>query len=262
MKKQNKGYVHLSTEGEITTEFMERLWTPNEGRLTNTEGRVLLKVDLNYKNNHTFSNGVTISLQRKYENFDRKYTEPVHGEVISGGGLPKGVLMLFHHNGCREENEVLNSGQLSGEQIASDIKIFSVLEEDCFAWKVPDGEWQPTSTFDFAYRVFIPYKGPIHGIEPTLCKDTLYMRTGEYAGFVVRTIKACDYEIVFREPSTGQEARIIRCRPNGDERTKREEEVIAIDHSLTKKVKEGLVHVGLSKSDAKPINEYINETVH
>lgn len=225
--------------------------------LTHVENRLILKVDLNYKNNHTFANGVTISLQRRFENFDRKYTEPVSGEVISGNGIPKGALILFHHNGCREENEILNHGQLSGKEIASDIKFFSVPEEDCFAWKMADGEWQPTNTFDFALRCFVPYNGVIQGIEPTLIKDCLYMRTGEYAGQVVRTLKACDYEVVFREPSTGQESRLIRCRPNGDERTNREAEVIALDHGLTKKLNAGQILVGLTKSNAKPLNEYI-----
>jgi hypothetical protein len=224
-------------------------------KLAHVERRVLLKVDLNYKNNHTFSDGTTISLQRKYDNFDRKYTEPVSGTVVSGEGIPKGALILFHHNGTREENEVLNHGQLSGKEIASEIKYFSVLEEDCFAWKT-DGEWQPTSIYDFALRVFVPYNGPIHGIEPTLLKDTLYMRTGEYAGLIVRTIKASDYEIIFREPDTGQESRIIRCRVNGDERNNREPEVIALDHGLTEKLNKGQIYVGLSKVDAKPLNEY------
>jgi hypothetical protein len=82
------------------------------------------------------------------------------------------------------------------------------------------------------------------------------MTTGEYKGLVVRTIKASDYEIVFREPTTGQESRLIRCRPNGDERTNREEEVIAIDHSATEKVNSGKLYVGLSKKNAKPVNEY------
>jgi hypothetical protein len=86
------------------------------------------------------------------------------------------------------------------------------------------------------------------------------MTTGEYKGLVVRTIKAVDYEIVFREPNTGQESRLIRCRPNGvqhkEERLRREEEVVAIDHGLTQKLKDGQIIIGLSKKDAKPLNEY------
>lgn len=225
--------------------------------INHVESRIICRVDLQFKNNHTFSNGVTIKLERRYECFDRKYTEPVSGEVISGQGVPKGALVLFHHNGCREENEILNHGQLSGKEIASDIKFFSVPEEDCYAWRMPEGEWQPMPTFDFALRIFQPYTGIIDGIEPTLLKDILYMKTGEYAGQIVRTLKACDYEIVFREPNTGQESRLIRCRPNGDERTNREPEVIALDHGLTKKLNKGQILIGLSKSDAKPLNEYI-----
>jgi hypothetical protein len=113
----------------------------------------------------------------------------------------------------------------------------------------------PVSGYDFALRVFTPYNGSLIGVEPTILKDTLYMKTGEYAGLVVRTIKATDYEMVFREPKTGQERRIIRCRPNGDEKLHREPEVVAIDHGLTKKVKSGDVLIGLSKSDAKPLKD-------
>lgn len=226
-----------------------------DNTIVHVERRLILKVDLNFKDNHTFSNGITISLQRRYDCFDRKYTQPVSGDVISGEGIPKGAIVLFHHNGTREENEILNSGQLSGTEIASDIKYFSVPEEDCFAWKMPDKEWQPMNTFAFALRCFIPYSGLIQGVEPTLIKDCLYMQTGEFTGMVVRTLKACDYEIIFREPNTGQERRLIRCRPNGDERTNREPEVIALDHGLTEKLKSRQIYVGLSKSDAKPLNE-------
>lgn len=226
-------------------------------KLTHVENRILIRVWTEEKNHHTFSHGVTIRQERRFDNFNCRETQPVQGTVVSGDGIPNGAVILFHHNGTREEFEVLNHGQLSGKDIASDIKFFSVPEGDCFAWKMPDGEWQPTNTFDFALRVFTAYSGPIIGIEPTLIKDTLFMRTGEYTGLVVRTLKACDYEIVFREPDTGRESRLIRCRPNGDESANREPEVIAIDYGLTKKLNNGQILIGLSKSDAKPINEYI-----
>ncbi len=233
-------------------------------KLTHIEGRIIIKVDLKFKDHHTFSTGVTIRLERRFDNFDRKYTQPVSGEVISGGNIAKGAMILFHHNGCREENEVLNHGQLSGEEIKSEVKYYSVWEEECYAWKEPKGEWQPTFTFDFALRVFAPYNGILQGIEPTLLKDTLYMRTGQYKGHVVRTLKACDYEIIFREPNTGQESRLIRCRPNGDykwisgdERMGREPEVIAIDNGLTEKLNKDQLLIGLNKTDAKSLKMYL-----
>lgn len=233
-------------------------------KITHVDKRIIIKVWTEEKNHHTFSHGVTIRLERRFENFNCRETQPIQGTVISGDGIPEGAILLFHHNGTRAEHEILNHGQLSGKEIASDIKYFSVPEQECFAWKMPNGEWQPMDTFDFALRCFVPYKGPIQNIEPTLLKNTLFMRTGGYAGKVVRTLISCDYEIVFREPNTGQESRLIRCRPNGDrvwlsgdEKLGREPEVIAIDNGLTKKVNNGDVIVGLNKSDAKPLKEYI-----
>lgn len=231
-----------------------------QSKLVHTEGRILVLVDREFKNQHTFSFGLTIRHERQWDSFNRRETEPVQGIVISGEDITEGAMILLHHNSATPTNEVYNHNQLSGEEIASDIKIYSIPEEECFAWKEPDGEWQPMKTFDFALRVFKPYEGLIQNIEPTIIKDALYMTTGEYKGLVVRTIKAVDYEIVFREPNTGQESRLIRCRPNGvqhkEERLRREEEVVAIDHGLTQKLKDGQIIIGLSKKDAKPLNEY------
>jgi len=67
----------------------------------------------------------------------------------------------------------------------------------CFAWH--DGkDWQPLKPFDFALRIFKPYKGAIQGIEPTLINDTLFVTSGELKGKAVKTIKASDYQIVFQ----------------------------------------------------------------
>lgn len=230
-----------------------------EGKLKHTECRVILKVWLQEKNHHTFSDGTTIRLERQFDNFDRRYTEPIQGTVISAENIPEGAIVLFHHNSVHAVNEIFNSGQLSGEEIASQMKLYSILETECFAWKVADGgEWQPTKGFDFALRVFKPYHGVIEGIEPTKFKNTLYMTTGDFKGLVVRTIIAADYEIIFREPSTGQESRLIRCRPYGNEKEHREEEVVAIDHKMTEQVNNGELFVGLSKENCKSLKEIIH----
>ncbi len=226
-----------------------------QGKLAHIEGRIIVKVWLQEKNHHTFSHGLTIRLERQYNNFNRRETEPIQGIVVSGESIPEGAIILFHHNATHANHEIFNVGNLNGEEIASQVKYFSILEKECYAWKMPDGEWQPTKGFAFAYRIFKPYIGSIQGIEPTLIKDSLWMRTGQYKNMAVRTVKAADYEIIFREPETGREARIIRCRPDGDEADKREEEVIAIDHRMTKQILKGELLIGLSKSDCKQINE-------
>jgi hypothetical protein len=223
-------------------------------KLESVNNRVICLIDTEQKNFHTFSNGAIIRHERNWNNFDKKHTEQVLGTVISADDIPEGALVLLHHNSTHDVNLVNNHGSLSGEDIASGLRVYSVPVADVYLWKREGDEWMPCEGFAIAERVFEPYKGVIQNIQPKKLKDTLYVKTGEYAGLVVRTLTACDYEIIFREPSTGRERRIIRFRPNGDEKTQREPEAIAIDHSATEKVKRGEFFLGLTPSDAKPIN--------
>jgi negative regulator of sigma E activity len=91
----------------------------------------------------------------------------------------------------------------------------------------------------------------LEGIEPKLVPDVLYVTTGSMKGNVVRTLKACDYEIVF-QGLQGREERLIRFRHFPDEDNEREE-VIAIDGYLTDLVNEGKLLVGLTPLNAKTI---------
>jgi len=223
--------------------------------LTHVENRLLLKVWLEEKNFHTFSNGVTIRHERQFDSFERRHTEPVQGTVVSAERIPEGAIVLFHHNSVHGVNELFNTGQLSGEEIASQIKLYSIPESECFAWKEPNGSWKPMRGFDFALRIFKPYTGIIEGVKPTKIKNTLWMQTGDFINMAVRTVIAADYTVIFREPTTGQESSLIRCRPYGDEKEKREEEVIAIDHKMTEQVLSGELLIGLSEDDCKPLKE-------
>lgn len=225
--------------------------------LMHVEGRIVCKVDLEGKNWYTLSNGTTIRLERNFDNFDKKYTQQVLGVVVSAENIPTDAIVLFHHNSLHESYEITNTSKLSGEEIASRIKFFSIMERDCFFWKMPEGEaWNPTYGYATALRVFIPYIGLLTGIEPKLIKDTLYVLTGDLKGKVVRTVKAADYEMTFRDPQTGRDQKIIRFRPHGIESEEREPEAVAIMHELTQKVNKGELLVGLTKSDAKTITEY------
>lgn len=224
--------------------------------LKHIEGRIVVSVDMNYKNSHTFADGTKIALERKYDNFDRKHTEPVNGIVMSGENIPEGVEILIHHNSTHDTNRVFDYKPLSGKDIASEIRYFSIPESEAFAWH--DGrEWMPLSGFDFALRVFKPYKGILQGVEPTLIKDCLYVTTGEYKGLICRTLKSCDYNIIFQDKN-GREGNLIRFRSRDDEKTKREMEIVAIDHELTEKLHRQEIHVGLTKSDASPLIQLIN----
>jgi hypothetical protein len=148
-------------------------------KISNTYGRVVCRVDLEQKNYHTFSSGETIRLERDFNNFDRKYTQQVLGEVVSADYIPEGSLLLFNHNSLHPVNEIFNHGILSGEDIASGVKIFSIPEAECYLWKAPGSStWNPTKGFATGERVFRPYEGIIQNIEPKKIEDVLYVTSG------------------------------------------------------------------------------------
>ena len=223
--------------------------------LKHVEGKVIVAVDLESKNSHTFSDGTKIRLERDYNNLNKRETQPTNAIVVSGANIPAGSEILIHHNANSDTNKITNHTALSGKETGSDIKYYSIPEEQCFLWKDEIGEWKPIAPYETALRVFKPYKGFLEGIEPTLLKQTLYCTSGELKGKVVATLEACDYQVVFQD-TNGQEGNVIRWRPNGDAKG-REEEAVAIMNELTEMVENGELLVGLTKSDAKPINELV-----
>lgn len=214
--------------------------------LIHTHGRIVIKVDMESKNSHTFSDGTTIRLERDWDNFNNREVKPVNATVVSSEYIPTGAEILIHHNCTHPTNEIFN--YKSG---AANIKYFSIPETDCYAWRNEHGELMPTKNFEFGLRVFEPYQGLIQDIEPKKLKDILYITTGNLSGLVVRTVKAADYEIIFQDVD-GREGRLIRLRHSEDENFDREE-ILAIDYGLTEKVKNNLLFLGLSTTDAKPL---------
>lgn len=226
--------------------------------LTHVENRIVVSVDMEGKNSHTFADGTQIRIERKYDNFNMRYVNPVNAIIVSAENIKEGSEVLIHHNSCHDTNRVFNYIPLSGDDIASNVRHFAIPETEAFAWYDKESKsWQPLPGFDFALRVFKPYNGILDGIEPTLIKDCLYITTGEYKGLVCRTLKAVDYNIIFQDVN-GQEGNLIRFRSRDDEKTKRETEIVAIDHSLTGEIVKGNLIAGITKTDAKPINELIN----
>jgi hypothetical protein len=214
------------------------------------EGKVIISVDLESKNSHTFSDGTKIRLERQYNNLNRRETHPVNATVIHGDGLKSGSQILIHPNMTHETYRIYDFAPLSGKIEGSDVKYYSIPAEQCYAW-LDDDSWKPLKGFDFGLRVFVPYTGSISGIEPSLVSDVLYVTTGEFKGKVVHTLKACDYEVIFQGTS-GQEERLIRFRhfPGQDHER---EEVIAVDGFMTEKVNEGEWLVGLTPTKAKTL---------
>lgn len=225
--------------------------------LKHVDKRIVIKVDLEAKNWHTFEDGTKIRRERDYEELNKRITQPVNATVISSEIIPIGCEVLIHHNCCHDVNKIFDYENLSGEAEASSVKYFSIPESDCYAWRDEDGELKPMKDFEFALRVFEPYKGVLEGIEPTLLKNVLYITTGNLKGFVVGVLKASDYEIVF-QGLNGREERVIRIRHSEDEDFEREE-IIYVNHHLTEKVNNGELLVGLSATSCQPIKTTTNE---
>lgn len=220
--------------------------------LKNVEGKVIVQVDLQGKNWHTFEDGTKIRLERQFENLNRRETEPVNAIVVSAENIPIGSEILIHPNAPSDTNKIHNIKNVSNKLEETDISYYSIPDDQCFIWRDKNNVWQPIYPYETALRVFKPYTGIVEWILPTMLKDTLYVTSGEYKGLVVATIKASDYCVVFQD-TNGRENQIIRFRPNGDERTKREPEAIAILHHETELVNRGDLFVGISDKDAKPI---------
>lgn len=218
-------------------------------------GRVIVSVDLESKNTHQLTKDVTIRLERKFNNLNKRYTEPVNGTVISSHCMPDGVSCLIHHNSCHDVNRIFNYKNLSGNEQASTIKYYSLKEYEVFFYREQNTEeWLPNKGYATALRIFKPYTGILHNIESTQIKDVLWVTNGEYKDKAVKTVKAADYSIVFQE-SDGREREMIRFRPDGMEN--REPEAICILHDLTEQILNGELHIGLTHTDCKTLTELV-----
>lgn len=221
-------------------------------KLIAPKGRVIVQVDLESKNTHSFADGTKIRLERAFDNFNMRYVKPVNAIVINGEGIPDGADVLIHHNATHDTHRIFNY-QPPTKEASSDIKFYSIPEQECFLWKDPESStWNTLHNFVTALRIYKPYNGPLEGIDPTLIKNKLYITSGELSGKVCDVLKASDYEIIF-QGDDGIEQKMIRLRHYENEFHEREE-VIAIDHGTTKRVEDGELWVGIDLKDAKKLN--------
>ncbi len=220
-----------------------------------TEKRVVISINLEGKNSHTFGDGTVIRVERKYNNLNLRETQPVNAFVIDSENIPAGAEVLISHNSLHDVNRIFGYKDSRSEDIVSDVKYYSIPEQDCFLWRLHVEQWSPCNGYATGLRLFLPYKGNLTGIEPKKLDNVLYITSGEFNGKVVHTLKACDYEIIF-QGDDGREKRVIRCRHFENDINEREE-LIAIDDGMTKKVNNGDVLVGLSVSDCKPLKLYL-----
>jgi hypothetical protein len=212
--------------------------------------RVIIKVDLESKNSHTFKDGTKIKLERVYDNFNMRYVKPVNAEVVNAKDIPTGSEILIHHNATHDTYKIFNYQRPTAEA-SSNMQYFSIPIEECFMWRDKKGStWNPLNNFITGLRIFEPYTGFLEGIDPILVKNKIYVTSGELEGNVVGTVISSDYEIIYQDDD-GTEGKIIRLRyyPEGNDRN----EVISIEHEMTNKVKNGDLLVGYNVSDAKKL---------
>lgn len=237
---------------EVLRELAHRkFW--QEDNLTHVDGRYVVKVDMKYKDSWRFENGQEIRYERNFNNFNRRETQPVNVFVISGEDIPKGAEMLVDHNALHETNRINDYKNHYENEESERVRYFSIPYNECYAWRESGGEWNPVWPFEFGLRVFKPYEGVLENIDPTLMKDMLWVTSGELRNQVVKTLKACDYQIVFQDLN-GRENYLIVFRPFGNSKTKLEEEAIAILHDETELINKGKLLIGYSIKDAKPIS--------
>jgi hypothetical protein len=219
-------------------------------KLKAPSNRVIIKVDLESKNSHTFKDGTKIKLERVYDNFNMRYVKPVNAEVVNAKDIPVGSEILIHHNATHDTYKIFNYQRPTAEA-SSDMQYFSIPIEECFMWRNKKGStWNALNNFITGLRIFEPYTGFLEGIEPALVKNKIYVTSGELEGNVVGTVISSDYEIIYQDDD-GTEGKIIRLRyyPEGNDRN----EVISIEHEFTNKVKNGELLVGYNTSDAKKL---------
>lgn len=220
-------------------------------KLKAPKNKVVIKVDLESKNTHKFADGTTIRLERQFDNFNMRYVKPTNAIVVSANCVPEGSEILIHHNSTHDVYRLFNYLPPTTDA-SSNLKYFSIPEEECFLWRKEIGdEWNPMPNFVTALRLFKPYEGTFEGIAPSLLKDRLYITSGELKGKAVITLKSSDYELIYQNEN-GTEDRVIRVRYYGEWNERNE--IIAVDHDLTEQINNGSILVGLSVSDAKKLN--------
>ena len=220
--------------------------------MRHVQGKIIVRVNHEGKNSHKMEDGTVLRLERGWNNLNKRETSPVNAHVVSGEGIPAGAEILISHNGVHETFRITNHGQLSGQKIADRIEYYSIPEDNAFLWL--DGDvWKPVKGFATGLRVFRPYSGPLVGIDPKKIKDTLLVTSGALTGKICHTLRAADYCVIFQD-ITGREGQVIRFRHSDDEEIEREE-IVCINHGLTKEYNAGKLLVGLTETDCKPIKK-------
>lgn len=246
-KKRNERLRSAYQKGRDTTK--KRLTSETVG-INHVYGRVIIKIDIDSKNTHTFSNGQSIYLGRQYNNLNRRETEPVNAIVVDAEYIPKGAEILIHPNSIVDGNRIFDYAEI-GEEEGNSLRYYSIEEYSAFLYRMEGEDWKPLKGFITALRVFEPYRGNVAGIVPQQLKNILYITSGELKGKACHTLNGCDYEIIFQDRN-GQGSRLIRARHYENEIHDREE-ITAISNEITSKINEGIYFIGITNSDCKTL---------
>jgi hypothetical protein len=213
-------------------------------------GNVLIKMDTKQKERYSFDNGTTIHIEKGFD-FNLRQDKASMAEVIDAENIPSGVECLIHHNSQEPSYEVFNQDILTQKEKLDGFKILSIPEDMCFCY-YENGEWEPCKNFLITKRIFKPYNGPLVGIEPELIKNRMYVVKGldgwdeekvDLSGKVLVTLVNCDYQIIWNDKNN-REQTLIRTRHR---------EILAIDNQITEMVNQGVLNVGVSPAESKPI---------
>lgn len=254
LEKQDIEEIHNRKIKNINTAYTEKeviadIVFHEKDTLKYVPNRVIVKIDMEGKNYHSFDGGMTIRRERQFNNLNFRETSPVNGIVISSEHIPEGVEILVDYHAVHDSNRIFNYKSKS-----SQIHYYSIKQEDCFLWD-DAGEWKPLPPYDLALRVFKKYDSVISWMKPEVMDKILFVTTGEYKDQIVMTLTACDYECVFQD-TNGREGKRIRFLPFGNETVNKEPEAIAIRNDLMRELENGQLLLGYSLSDCKTLKEY------
>lgn len=222
--------------------------------IRNYAGRLVIAVNPQVKDSHTFASGDKIHILRDRDNFDRRYTQPTQAVLISATHeIPAMSEVLIHHNAVDDVNRLFAIEIPDDHETLRYHKMYSVFEADVFAWKDSLGLWHGCNNYSLGLRVFQPYKhGRVQGIPPTKLKNVLYALTGTLKDKAVHVLPYSDYQLSFMHG--GQLINLIRFRHFEDESAEREE-VLAINLRLTQQVHDDTLLLGITENDAVPLSQ-------
>ncbi len=235
---------------KLSTEQIAEQVLHEEDTLIHTEGRVIVKINIQGKNYHRFDNGMQIRRERQFNNLNFRETSPVNCIVISGNGLPKDAEILVDYHSIHDSYRIFDYKNKSPY-----IRYYSIKQEDCYLWLDENKIWQPLNPYELALRVFKKYEGVISWMKPEVLDNILYVTTGDLKGKIIHTLLGCDYQCVFQD-TNGKEGNRIRFLPFGNPKVNKEEEAILIRHDLMEELEKETLLLGYTLSDCKTLKEY------